>query len=255
MIAPCQVLSETFGALFVCSEIDGMIRIRTPYLYPDGDVVDLFLEEGAQGVVLSDLGETLGWLRMQTAALRRTKKHEALIQDVCLTHGVELFRGMLQVRVQDAAGLSACLTRLGQAAVRVADLWFTYRNRVGESILEEVAELLSSRGIAYEQGKKLPGRSGQVWTVDFHTRTPRRSAFVSILSTGSRGVTRRLAEHNVALWHDLSHLQIGPEALGFVSLFDDTMDVWSPEDFSLVEPLSTICLWSSPDRFIETLAA
>ena len=31
---------------------------------------------------------------------------------------------------------------------------------------------------------------------------------------------------------------VGPEALTFVSLFDDTVDVWADEDFGLLDPLS-----------------
>jgi hypothetical protein len=53
----------------------------------------------------------------------------------------------------------------------------------------------------------------------------------------------------------LSNLKVGPEALQFVSLFDDTMDVWSREDFNLVSELSEIAHWSKPDEFAAKLAA
>lgn len=75
------------------------------------------------------------------------------------------------------------------------------------------------------------------------------------MSTGSRAAARGVAEHVLAAWFDLSHLQVGPEALRFVSLFDDTLDVWTPEDFRLVEPLSEVTRWSRPDEFAEKLAA
>ncbi len=35
---------------------------------------------------------------------------------------------------------------------------------------------------------------------------------------------------------------------------DDTADVWSPEDFVLLEPLSTVTRWSQPDVFADVLA-
>jgi len=57
------------------------------------------------------------------------------------------------------------------------------------------------------------------------------------------------------VWYDLSHLQMGPEALRFVSLFDDTLDVWTPEGFHLVEELSEVSRWSRPDELAEKLAA
>ena len=76
---------------------------------------------------------------------------------------------------------------------------------------------------------------------------------VNVLSTGSRPSARRLAEHTLATWHDLSNLLIGPESLRFVSLFDDELDVWAPEDFSLVEDVSEIAYWSRKDEFAELL--
>ena len=84
---------------------------------------------------------------------------------------------------------------------------------------------------------------------------PQRSVFVSVLSTGSRGATKRIAEHTLAQWYDLSHLRVGLEPLLFVSLFDDTSDVWSPEDFRLVEQVSDVALWSRPEDFERALAA
>lgn len=79
-------------------------------------------------------------------------------------------------------------------------------------------------------------------------------AQVYVMSTGSRSAARSVAEHVLAAWYDLNHLAAGPEALRFVSLFDDTTDVWSAEDFKLVDPLFTVARWSEPDRFIEVLA-
>jgi hypothetical protein len=49
--------------------------------------------------------------------------------------------------------------------------------------------------------------------------------------------------------------RVGPEALRFISLFDDTSDVWTEEDFRLVEDLSTVTRWSRPDEFEGELRA
>ena len=76
-----------------------------------------------------------------------------------------------------------------------------------------------------------------------------------VLSTASRAAARGIVEHVTSEWHDLSHLKLGPEALAFVSLFDDTLDVWSPVDFRLVGELSDVAFWSKPDELLERLAA
>jgi hypothetical protein len=55
------------------------------------------------------------------------------------------------------------------------------------------------------------------------------------------------------MWHDLNVLTYGPEALRFISLFDDTTDVWAREDFGLLETLSEVRRWSEPESFVEAL--
>lgn len=252
---PCEQIARSMGELFECSQIDGYTRIRTPYLYPDGDVIDLYLKEDGETSTLTDLGETLGWLRMQTVANRKTARQRRLIEDVCLTHGVELYKGMLVVRAREQEDLGSAVTRLSQAALRVSDLWITFRGYGTVSIYEDVEEFLGARQIGFDRGEKLVGRSQRVWTVDFHTRTPRRSALISVLSTGNRATARQRVEHTVAVWHDLNHLKLGAESLRFVSLFDDDLDVWTPEDFRLVEDLSEVAYWSRRDDFAELLAA
>ena len=254
MLSPCEQIAQQVGQLFQCSTVDGYVRIRTPYLYPDGDVIDLFLKGEGESSTLTDLGETLRWLRMQSVAQRRSLRQNRLIQDVCLNHGVELFRGMLMVRLRPSEDLGSAVTRLAQAALRVSDLWFTMRTRAVEAITDEVKDFLDERRIPFERGERLPGRSGRAWSVDFHIRHPWRSALMCVLSTASRAAARGIVEHVTSEWHDLSHLKLGPEALAFISLFDDTLDVWSREDFRLVEDLSDLAFWSRPDELIQKLA-
>lgn len=247
--SPCDRLATELPALFSCSPLDARVRIRTPFLFPDGDLIDLFYSEPGGTPTLTDLGETVRWLRMQTVALRRSPKQKQMIDDVCLNHGVEFFKGMLTLRLRPGDRLADGVIRLGQACLRVSDLWFTMRTRAVETVTEEVADFLTEKQIPFERRAKLSGRSGRVWDVDFHTRTPDQSALVYVLSTGSRATSRKVAEHVVAAWYDLNHLQLGPQPLKLVSLFDDTLDVWQEEDFRLLEPLSTISRWSRPDEF------
>lgn len=257
MTAPCTLIQEQMGELFRCAEVGNYIRIRTPFMYPDGDYIDIFCERSNDQatITLSDLGETVRWLKMQTISPRRSPKQNQMIQDICLTHGVEFFRGMLQARYRPGENLAMVVTRISQAALRTADIWFTFRTRAVESVTDEVAEYLTDIHIPYERNVTLAGRSGKSWPINFHTRTPRQSSLVHVLSTGSRGATRRITDHVVAAWHDLSQLKVGPEALHFVSLFDDTSDVWSDEDFRQLEDLSEIARWSEPDELAQILQA
>ena len=102
------------------------MRIRTPYLYPDGEVIDLFLKRETQ--ILTDLGETLRWLDMQSCEKSLSKKQDSFLQDIQVTYGIELYNGMLMVRVGN--DLAEAITRLAQGTIAVANLWLLNRTRL-----------------------------------------------------------------------------------------------------------------------------
>ena len=252
----CGEVREGLSALYECSPAprDG-VRVRTPMMYPDGDIVDIFVLERDGSYTLTDFGETLAWLRMQSISSRRTSRQIRLIDDVCQTLGVELSRGQLVLRSIGAAELSEAVVRLAQAAVRVSDIWFTLRNRSFYSASEEVGEWLIEKHIKFDQGVRQTGRSGRDWSIDFRTYAAEHTSLVFLLSTGSHNAARRITEHVVAGCVDLSHLRSGQPPVAFVSLFDDSSDVWRHEDFRMVESLSEVAMWSRPDEFEAILTA
>jgi hypothetical protein len=144
---------------------------------------------------------------------------------------------------------------VAQAALRIADLWFTMRTRAVETVADEVGDWLDERAIPFERGVVQVGRSGRTWTVDFQTRLANRTSLVFLLATSSRAAARRVTEHVVAALYDLNYLTLVQPGLAFVSLFDDTEDIWRDEDFRIVEQLSKVACWSRPDQFEWVLRA
>ncbi len=247
--APCQLISETIGQLYTCSEVNGFVRIRTPYLYPDGDVIDLFYKPETH--TLTDLGETLRWLDMQSWNRSLSKKQEWFLQDIQLTFGVENYDGMLMVREQ--GNFAEAMTRLAEAAIAVSNLWLLNRTRLADTLNDEIAELLDKYEIPYKRDIRLVGRSKRSWQIDFRTRHPRRSALIEVLSTGSRGAANSKVNNTVAAWVDLNHFQMTTEPFSFISLFDDSLDVWSNSHISQLAEFSEICYVSKPEELIEKL--
>ena len=138
---PCESLSATLGSLFICSQHGEYQRIRTPYLYPDGDNIDLFCKVQAGTVTVTDLGETTRRLRMQTVS--------PLIAEAAGHHRGHLPEPRRRVLPRDACACAAGRrlrgsgTRVAQAALRVSDLWFTFRTRSVQSATDEVADVLA----------------------------------------------------------------------------------------------------------------
>ena len=252
----CASIGQTLPPLFVCSPApqEG-VQVRTPMLYPDGDVVDVFVLESGDRYTVTDFGDALGWLGLQAVSRQRSPKQQMLIRDICQTLRIELFNDQLVLRSVTDDALGESVLRVAQAAVRISDLWFTLRFQSFQNTADEVEEWLLEKQISFERQVQKQGRSMRDWTIDFQTYTASRTSLVFLLSTGTRGAVRRLAEHVLAGCVDLSHLKANQPDLSFVSLFDDTADIWRPEDFSLVDAHSEIARWSRPDEFENLLRA
>lgn len=128
VIRLCTELRKGIGPKFTCAEHGDYLRISTPFLFPDGDCIDLFCKVDGDVITVSDLADTTGWLRMQSEATRRSPKQNRLIEDTCMTHSVEFCRGMLQARCRSPEELADVVIRVAQAALRVSDLVFLSSN-------------------------------------------------------------------------------------------------------------------------------
>ena len=122
----CTILAPSLPPRFVCSETRAEpgpegVRVRTPMLYPDGGVVDVFVLERGSGYAVTDFGDALGWLWRQSISQRRSARQEALIQDVCQTLRIDLVNDQLVVREVTRDALGEAVLRVAQAAVRVSE--------------------------------------------------------------------------------------------------------------------------------------
>ena len=252
----CASIAKTLPSLFECSPASrGGVRVRTPLLYPDGGIVDVFVLECANIYIVTDFGEALGWLGMQTATARLSPNQQSLIKDVCQTLRIDLRRGQLVLRSGMDDDIGEGVLRVAQAVVRVSDLWFTFRHRALQTTADEVDEWLREKQITFERTVSRRGRSGQHWTIDYQTHTDNRTSLVFLLSAGSRGAARRITEHVLAGCVDLSDIAVSEYSPTLVSLFDDKKEIWKEGDFQLVRGHSEIARWSRPDEFEQILRA
>ena len=134
----CAFLGRSLPSLFQCSPAPvEAVRVRTPMMYPDGGIVDVFILERGDGFTVTDFGDALGWFHLQSVSRSHTPRQQLLIDDVCQTLGVELSRDQLMLRNIKTEELGDAVMRLGQAVVRVSDIWFTRRSQFLLTTAEE----------------------------------------------------------------------------------------------------------------------
>ena len=246
----CSQISATLPPLFECSPApyEG-VRVQTPLMYPDGGIVDVFILERQNEYVLTDFGETLGWLRMQSASDSLSPRQSGFVNDVCRTLGIRLERGQLTLRINKNDALGEAVLRLAQAVVRVSDIRFTFQRQRPQTTAKDVENWLREKRIHFRRSVRLRGRSLKNWRVNFETRSDNRISMVFLMRARNRSAVLRITEHVATACRDLDYLKDTQSDTHFVSLFDDSQDVWRQEDYNLMKQVSTIALWSQPDEF------
>lgn len=250
----CEELREkaltTLPILFSCQEENGRLRIATPYLYPDGDYIDLYLVETPIGLYLTDLAETMGHLADHEISPQQSPKRSKIIKDILLTQGVELFRGELRTPLEDWDKTAWLVTRLSQAVVQISDLVFSLRLSALTTFKEEVEEYWIESQIPYDVDYSVIGGSGESYTIDFYISIPRRGWLVETLSSQSRSYANTLVSRVIRTWHDLHRVD---GRYGYLSLIDDSTEVWKPEWFDQLADFSEIVVWSEREKLPHVL--
>ena len=118
-------LKDGLPDIFECSETpNGAVRVRTPLTLPDGTLVDVFLIPGDdQKIVVTDLGDTIGWLQTQSAG-GLTGSQDGRISRLCRSLNVERAQGRITVIARDPRTLAETVARVAQAAVLISHIAF-----------------------------------------------------------------------------------------------------------------------------------
>ena len=124
--ATVRGLQDSLPDIFKCTETpSGAVRVRTLLTYPDGTLIDLFLMGRDDGpVVVTDYGDTIGWLRMQSAN-GLTRGQNRKIARVCQSLNVARTQNRVTVIARDSQALSEPVARVAQAAVLISHIGFS----------------------------------------------------------------------------------------------------------------------------------
>jgi hypothetical protein len=262
----CNILRQYATSLPLVRNCDlvksGMLRLETPFRYPDGSQIDLFLGEAGQGQVfehyrVSDLGQTVGYLLDLQVKPWATQKRKKILEDICQALDVELDGGELLVRLKDEQLttdlLPDAMVRVAQACIRMADLAYTQRLRAPVSFRDDVEEFISSNGVEVESGITLRGKFDKEVTVDFRTTGRRVKSLILTLSTQNTAAAHGVSNEVFRKWYDLEP-QKGDHQ--FLTLFDSTNNAVRDDDLARLAEVSTVLAFpAEQDAVMQAIAA
>jgi hypothetical protein len=245
-----------FSLVKACDDIrNGMLRLATPFQYPNGAGVDLFLgtkPELFDKWVLTDLGQTTAWLLDLNLKLWTTEKRKQIVADICNGLDVTQDGGQFQLVLADMKQLPDAMVRLSQACLRVADLAFTQRLRVASEFNEDFEEFLDLADASYLQDFSIQGQFGKIVKVNFKVKGHRSETLVQTLSTPSRVASHNMSTEAFVRWHDLqphrSHFQ-------FLTIYDTTNDSFRDDDLARLNNISLLMGYPAQEQDIKAVLA
>lgn len=234
-------LVQTFSLVKDCDTIEnGMLRIATPFQYPDGSFIDLFLEQDlSQEWKLTDMGQTVAYLLDLHVKPWSSARREQVVADICASLGVRRDGAQLFVRVPENGSLelTSAMVRLAQACLRLADLAMTQRFRMVSAFKDEVEEFIVFNDLRYDTPYVLEGRFGKPVEVDFRVQGRASTSLLLTLSTANSVAAHGLCNEVFRRCYDL---QLHRAENLLITTYDTTTDVFREEDLCRIREVSTL---------------
>ena len=104
------------------------VCVNVPMLYPDGSAIQVYVLERDGEYVVTDHAATCGWLSLGRREPELTPYQQSLLEQACRGEGVEHDEWGLTARCASLAEVPYAIQSVALAAVRVADISYTFRS-------------------------------------------------------------------------------------------------------------------------------
>lgn len=244
-----KVVEMTLSKLsssFRCMPYDRGLCIVTPYLYPDNDLIEVFVEELAGGHVrVTDMGETLRHLASQGIDVLNSPKRRFMLEQIAKRLHVVVAGGRLE-KEGTPQEVGSILLDVAAAAHGAAGLAYTSKAYEPAEFPEEVSAFLRDNSIDHEPRPKIKGMSGKEYRISIKVNgTVRPEVLIEAMSPSQKAVMSAVVNRVVREWVDID----GERRK--VSLLNDADFPWRSEDVFLLGKHSTVHRWSEKDAFLE----
>jgi hypothetical protein len=231
-------------AEFACEESDGRLRIVTPYLYPDNDLVEVYVEELRDGRVrVSDLGEATRHLHTQGFDVFASPKRK-FIAETAASRVNAVFENGVIVKEGSPEEIGGVLFDVIAAARGVADLVYTSRAYEPAPFVDEVADFLTEHQFRFERRVPIRGESGREYRVGF--RIEQKILLHPISAEFQRALKPRV-DAALHMWLDVDR-----RASKF-TLLNDVDFSWPEPDVVILSRFSSVFRWSAREQIVDAI--
>lgn len=251
-----ELISSHLGHLedgFVCQpRPDGTAVIVTPYRLPDGDLIELMVEEGATGnVVVSDFGETLAMLAVQGFDVHASEKRKWLLERAARLTEVILAEG--ELRKQGAPDeVGSLVLDVAAAARGVADLIYLHRSQEPRDFDSRAVEFMADHAAEVQPRVSITGESGHRYRVTARVlRADKKPLLISALSPRGKGQIKGSVDRTIRQWVDINGAIARAQKISFLN---DVGMEWKDSDVRLLSRFSVVSTWNTRHALEPVLA-
>jgi uncharacterized protein DUF1828 len=228
---------------FSCHRTDSRLRLVTPYVYPDNDFIELYVEQLPDGRVrVTDLGEATRHLHTQGFDLFASPKRKFIAETAVSRVDAILENGTIY-KVGPPEEVATMLLDLVIASRGVSDLIYTSRAYEPAPFIDEVAEFLRQEQIPFERRVRVRGESGREYKIPFKIR----SVYLNPLSAEFQRSLKPRVDATVRMWVDVDRVAKK------YTLLNDVDFSWPEPDVILLSRLSSVFRWSARRELADAL--
>lgn len=236
-----------------CRQDGDYLRVETPFRYPDGGTVELFVEQRGAQLIVSDMGEAFRFLAKGGIDPLRSPVRQRAIDLAAKLAGATLDRGVLELSVQASHELLPAIFRIGQALTRVADLSLLVKGALTSTFSDAVEEFLkaNTHGVEITRGATIHG-SATTHQVDILARSVKGIAVIESLSAVTPTGANAQTAFTIQKFADISAL--GANAPERFAVLDDSAEVWSEALRKQLSRFAGVVDWERRDELAAALA-
>lgn len=229
---------------FTCEDFGGRLKVITPYVYPDNDLVEVYIEELPDGRVrVTDLGESTRHLHTQGFDVFASPKRK-FIADTAASRVNAVFENGAIAKEGRPEELGGILFDVIVAARGVSDLIYTSRAYEPAPFVEEVAEFLREHQFRFERRVAVRGDSGREYRVGFHVE---EKVYLHPISAEFQHALKPRVDAALHMWLDIDR-----KASKF-TLLNDVDFSWPEPDVVILSRFSSVFRWSAPEQLVEAI--
>lgn len=216
------VLASAFRESTVISEDEGECRVTVPFERADRDAITLWIRQEGDEFVITDEGETYGFLYLSNINLEQSRRVKRLKST---RQRYELDSAKYEIKLTtDRENLGFRLLDAIQAVQSISYLAFTRRQYTQTDFRDEVGTYLEDKGYQYERNVEVDGDS-KPHRIDFHVHNG-KPTYLEALHAEDVSTANSVAERIAFKWMDIQ--AGGPDAMT-ISVLDDESGEYNEE--------------------------